>query len=83
MARYLQYWNTLPSILSREVGNITLVKVSSSDNESAGSSIIGVEDKSKYMVDDLLLLENGKAYVDITYDEFKINPKFEEKVFSF
>ena len=34
-------------------------------------------------VEYIVYTDNNKAYIDITYNEFKINSKFEEKVFSF
>lgn len=42
-----------------------------------------VDNKTKIPVEYIVYLESGKAYIDIIYSEFKINPKFEEKVFSF
>lgn len=42
-----------------------------------------VDNKTKLPAEYIVYLESGKAYIDIVYDEFKINPKFEEKVFSF
>lgn len=39
--------------------------------------------KTKKPVEYIVYLESGNAYIDIIYDEFKINPKFDEKVFSF
>ena len=38
---------------------------------------------SKLPMEYIVYLDSGNAYVDITYNEFKINPKFDEKVFSF
>ena len=42
-----------------------------------------VDNKTKLPAEYIVYLESGKAYIDIVYNEFKINPKFEEKVFSF
>lgn len=43
-----------------------------------------IVDKNSYKpLQYIVFLDNGNAYVDIIYDEFKINAKFDEKVFSF
>lgn len=42
-----------------------------------------LDNETKKPLEYIVFLENGNAYVDITYDEVKINEKIDEKVFSF
>jgi len=42
-----------------------------------------LDTKTLKPIEYIVYLENGNAYVDITYEQFEINTKFDEKVFSF